>query len=112
MKRTSRSVKLQDERFDDGSSLSISATLESDGSLEISGHDLGPVTDSMSGDGEYEFWYTVAAEDVPALVIALGGEPGADILDVLQQRCAARRRFNVGRAIRSSRVGYEFHSYP
>ena len=68
-----RSVSLQSEHCDDGSQLTMTAERRADGQLEILGQDLGPVTRSISGDGEYGWGYTVAADDVPALVIALGG---------------------------------------
>ena len=83
-----RYVSLRNEHRDDGSWLNLDASLGDDGSLRISGQDLGPVTRTISPDGEYEYFYTVAAEDVPALVVALGGQPGTDVIDLLTQRCS------------------------
>jgi hypothetical protein len=108
---TRRSVSLQDEHRQDGSRLSLDASLGSDGSLQITGQDLGPVTNMIGHDGEYEYFYTIAAEDVPALVVALGAQPGADVLDLLEQRWSGDNAYNLGRAIRSSGVGYHFSSY-
>ena len=107
-----RSVKLQNEHRGDGSWLNVNATLQRDGTLEISGQDFGPVTRGVSSDGEYESFYTVAAEDVPALVVALGGERGTDVIDVLTQRWSGDAAYGLGEAVRSSGVEYRFSSYP
>ncbi len=106
-----RSVKLQDEHRGDGSWLNINATLERDGTLEISGQDFGPVTKGASSDGEYEWFYAVAAEDVPALVVALGGQQGTDVIDLLVQRWSGDAAYGLGEAVRSSGVEYRFSSY-
>jgi hypothetical protein len=45
-------VVLLDERREDGSSLYMNAQLRADGSLDIMGHDLGPVTESISPSSE------------------------------------------------------------
>jgi hypothetical protein len=107
-----RSVKLQNEHREDGSWLNLDASLERDGTLRIIGQDLGPVTKSISPDGEYEYFYTIAAQDVPALVVALGGQPGTDVIDLLEQHWSADAAYNLSAAIRSSGVKYSFSSYP
>ncbi len=107
-----RSAQLQNERREDGSWLTMSADLFHDGTLRISGQDLGPVARSMSGDDEeYEWFYTVAAQDVPALVIALGGQPGEHPIDVLEQRWSGDAAYGLGEALRRSGVHYEFGSF-
>lgn len=106
-----RSVSLQSEHRDDGSRLTMTAERRADGQLEILGQDLGPVTRSISGDGEYEWGYTVAADDVPALVIALGGEAGEDVIDVLERRWSGENVYGLGAKIRSSGVSHEFWNY-
>jgi hypothetical protein len=78
-------VVLRDER--DGRDIRhLEASLDEDGNLRLEGHDLGPGTALVSGDGEYEWFETVAAADLPRLVALLGGDPGEDILDLLQRR--------------------------
>jgi len=42
--------------------------------------------------------------DVSALVVALGGRPGTDVIDLLEQRCSGDAAYNLGAAIRSSGV--------
>src|SRR5215207_5419547 len=63
----------------------LGAYLDDAGSLHIDGQDLGPGTAPVSGDGEYEWFQTIAAGDVPRLVDLLGGEPDTDILELLAQ---------------------------
>lgn len=60
--------------------LRVTAETRADGSVLISGQDFGhPLCE------EYEYWITVRTGDVPALVAALGGAEGADVLDLLEQ---------------------------
>ena len=55
-------------------------------SLVLVGQDLNPDPEMLLGLREYEYGLTVAAADVPAVVAALGGPPGADVLDLLVSR--------------------------
>ncbi len=59
--------------------LYVDASVDADGVLTISGQDLG---DNLYG-GDYEYFLTVDATDVPTVVAALGGAPGDDVLDLL-----------------------------
>ncbi|MGV1004471.1 MAG: hypothetical protein ACOYEV_06810 [Candidatus Nanopelagicales bacterium] len=104
-----RQVNLRSDWGPAGStSYFLDVTLEHDGSLRFSGQDLGP---TVSYDGEYEYWYSLAAEDVPALVIALGGEPGTDIIDLLESRWSGDAASGLGAAIKASGVKHNFTSY-
>jgi hypothetical protein len=107
-----RRVGLQNEQREDGSWLNIDASLERDGTVQITGQDFGPVTKNISPDGEYEWFYTIASKDVPALVVALGGQPGTDIIDLLEQRWSGDAAYKLDGAIESSGVRYSFASYP
>jgi hypothetical protein len=64
----------------------LKARVNDDGSLVISGQDLGPATAMISNDGEYECAHTCPAESVPLLCKALGGNERDDILDLLERR--------------------------
>jgi hypothetical protein len=48
----------------------------------------------------------------PALVVALGGQPGTDVIDLLEQHWSGADSYNLGAAIRSSGVTHHFASYP
>jgi hypothetical protein len=98
-----RAVKLRNEHKD-GVWHNINAGLVN-GALSISGHDLGP------DDDEYEWWISVAAEDLPAMAVALGGESGTDIIDVLEQRWSGEAAKSLDTAIRSSGVEFKDTSY-
>jgi hypothetical protein len=66
----------------------LQAALLESGDLVIEGQDLGdelPVP-GTSGVTEYEFAWTIPADQIPRLVELLGGEPGDDVLDLLVGR--------------------------
>ena len=69
------------------------------------------MTRMVSPDGEYEYFYTIAVEDVPALVVALGGQPGTDVIDFLTQHYRGDASYQLEREIRSSGVEYDFSSW-
>lgn len=50
----------------------LDANYDSNGTLTIYGQNLGR-TVGRDGEYEYEYWYGIKAEHVPALLIALGG---------------------------------------
>jgi hypothetical protein len=65
------------------------AYLDAAGNLHIDGQDLGPATAPVSSDGEYEVFEKIDAEHVPAVVELLGGTPGSDVLDLLEDFAGA-----------------------
>ena len=68
-------------------SRSVSVTLNKDGDLVWSGHDLGPEVGALrAGATEYEFWRYVRAEHLPALLVALGGAAGDDVTRLVGKR--------------------------
>lgn len=103
-----RQVSLRAERGLDGNSYYLDATLEHDGSLTFSGQNLGP---SIGYDGEYEYWVTVKASDVPALVTALGGEDGEDVIEVLLRNWTGAAASRIGDAIDTAGIAHNFVSY-
>lgn len=104
------SVTLHNDRRGDGSLVTLEARLEPNGVLTIYGDHLGPATEFF--DGECEWWYTVAAEDVPRLVVALGGEPGGEIIELLAGKFSGERAGRLEGALRGSGVAYSFYSWP
>lgn len=93
-----------------GTSYFLDANLEPDGRLTISGQNLGPRVDD-DDDGEYEYWYGIKAEDLPALLVALGGTPDEDILAFLEKHWSGDAAKGLERAIRDSGVQYRFFNY-
>jgi hypothetical protein len=57
------------------------ADLKDDGSLVLSGQDLG----GHPMGGEYEYAHTVPPGQVPLVVAALGGAPGDPVLPLLER---------------------------
>jgi hypothetical protein len=104
-------VVLLDEFREDGSSLHMTADLDADGSLRIEGHDLGPVAEFISEDGEYEYSYLIKAADLPAVVAVIGGQPGSDALELLQRRWSGSAAYELGAALRDGGIDYTFWSW-
>jgi hypothetical protein len=91
----------------------LNARVNDDGSLVISGQDLGPATAMMSNDGEYEWAHTFPAESVPLLCKALGGNGRDDILDLLERSYTGNRSSELERVIGETRdtIPREFWSW-
>lgn len=96
-------VTLRDEH-DGADRRHLVAYLDDEGRLHIDGHDLGPGTASVSGDGEYEWFRTIAAADLPRLAALLGADPGESILAVLSRKYTDRRSHDLERLLRESDV--------
>jgi hypothetical protein len=98
------------ESRDDRGWQAIRARLGADGSLHIEGQDLGSVVEDAWGAGntEYEWWWTVRPDDVPAAVAALGGDPGDDVLPLLARWSAANNGRDPGRQLRDAGIPVEF----
>lgn len=84
-----RHVVLRAERDEDGVR-HLGARLTAGGDLVVEGQDVGPGVERFFGEGttEYEWTHTVRAADLPALVAALDGDPGDDVLTLLERRCS------------------------
>ena len=63
----------------------IWASLDLDGSLKISGQDLGPKVEHFFGTDEYEFSYTVPAAYLETFFSMLGVETSDDPLGAIKQ---------------------------
>jgi hypothetical protein len=101
MKRTK--VILRDQR-EGRDSRYLEAYLGMDGSLHIDGHDLGPATSIVAPDGEYEWFRTIEAEHLPGFLQLLGGRPGDDILQVLEERWSGERSGDLERLLSETSI--------
>lgn len=97
-------ITLRDETRADGSHLALWAYLDTAGQLHIDGQDLGPVTSTVSGDGEYEYFKIVAGQDIPRLVALLGGRPGEEILDLLKKEWSGEKAYALEDLLREGDV--------
>jgi hypothetical protein len=78
--------------------------------LHIDGQDLGPATSTVSDDGEYEWFTTYAPADGPRVVALLDGQPGEDILDLLQRDWTQTlRSYELERRLHESGIPFERH---
>jgi hypothetical protein len=85
------------------------AELKADGSFQITGLDLGPLSRNLTGDGSYEWELTVSPEDVPRVVEVLGGESGEDVMEILAQRYTGAASSDVERLIRENGIPATFY---
>ena len=95
-------IVLRDERHG-ADSRYLEAYLDDEGNLHFEGQDLGPGTEPVGVDGEYEWFETIAARHVPRVVEVLGGTSGEEVLVVLR-RYAGRGAYEVGKRISDSGI--------
>ena len=103
-------VQLRDDR--DGPIMRLlSASLDTDGNLEIEGHDLGPGASYASDEDEWR--YTIRRRDFPQLIRLLGGEPGDDILELLEDKWTGPKAQEFERILIDSGIErVNFFSWP
>ncbi len=89
---------------------SVWARIDREGDLHIEGQDLGPATSVISGDGEYEWFTTFEAGDVPRVLALLGGRPGESVLKVMKRDWSGARTSEMERRLRESDIPSEFYS--
>jgi hypothetical protein len=82
----------------------LDAYIDGEGSLVISGHDLGPATAVMSDEREYEWSHTFPPSSLPLLLSALGGTEGDDLLDLLAGRYTGQNSYGLEAVIRDTRA--------
>jgi hypothetical protein len=82
----------------------LSATLNTEGALVIEGHDLGPKTEFVSSDGEYEWSRTILREHLPQLLILLDEPADADILSILEHYWTGPKSYELEDRIRASDI--------
>ena len=102
---------LRDLHLDDGLHSILEASLTADGSLLLAAQDLGGPAFLMNPDGEYEYWRTIAPEDLPALIALVGGEPGEEILTVLARDWTGARSFDLEALLREAPFPLRFFGY-
>jgi hypothetical protein len=103
-------VTLLDE-IDGPNSWHVGASLDAAGNLVIDGHDLGPATAVVSGDGEYEWSVTVRAASVDHAAKVLGGRAGESILEALVRDYSGRRAYGVRRTLDAAGVPVELWTW-
>ena len=89
----------------------LGAYVDDDGRLHIDGQDLGPGTAVVSDDGEYEWFETIAAADVPRVVELLGGSAGEDVLDVLERAWTGAQSYELERRLRESSIPVQLFTW-
>jgi len=70
----------------------VTAKLTEDGSLVISGHDVGPSVERIFGSDEYEYSHTIPATYIFAFSELLGGRQVTDVLGAIDH--FGRRRYS------------------
>jgi hypothetical protein len=77
-------------------------TQERENNLHLDAQDLGRGTEMVSSDGEYEYFKTIAAVDLPALLDLLGAPTGSDVMDVLGAKWTDAASYDLEERIRRS----------
>ena len=98
-----RQVMLRDEESG-GNRRCLWAYMDDGGNLHIDGQDLGSGTRSVSNDGEYEWFTTVGAVDLPRLLKLLGAPSEVDVLDVLEKQWSGSKAGDLEAVIRDSDI--------
>jgi len=96
-------ITLRDEH-DGDDHRNLVVYLDELGQLHIDGQDLGPGTAPVSDDGEYEWFQTIAAADIPRLCQLLGGYAGETILAILTRKYTGDRSYELERLLRDSDI--------
>jgi hypothetical protein len=94
-------VTLRQERHSSGSRF-LEAYLDRENNLHLDAQDLGHGTEMVSGDGEYEYFRTIAAVDLPDLLDLLGAPVGSDVMDVLGAKWTGAASYDLEERIRRS----------
>lgn len=105
-----RKVTLRSER-QGKSMLSLWAYVDADGDLHLDGQDLGPATEPVSSDGEYEYFKTIAAANVPRVLGLLDAPADTDVLDVLESCWSGAASWELERLLRESDIPLNVHTY-
>jgi hypothetical protein len=87
------------------------AHLDEEGNLHIDGQDLGSGTALVSSDGEYEWFETIRAEHLPRLLLLLGGAPGDDLLELLEDRWSGSNSYVLEGLLRRCDIPIERFVY-
>ena len=82
------------------------ARIDEAGVLRIEGQSLSASADCH----EYEWAFRVTADQVPALVTALGGTPGDDVLRLLVQHCQVHHPPDFTGLMNGAGIAFEFWS--
>ncbi len=108
---TDRKVVLRDQSGK-GFSRSETARYTAEGGVVIEGQDLGPGVEGVFGEGyyEYEWASAIVPSALPDAVAALGGQPGEDLLDVMERWVAAGTGTDVEQTLKSAGVPIAFWS--
>ena len=105
-----RRVTLRQERYGAGSRF-LEAYLDRDNNLHLDAQDLGDGTEMVSSDGEYEYFKTIAAADVPDLLALLDAPRGSDVLDILGAKWTGAASYDLEERICLSDLRVDFSTW-
>lgn len=82
----------------------LRAWVGASGDLHLSNEDADPGVAAESDDGERGWRETVVAADVPDVVALLGGDPGTDVLDLIEEHYTGRNADDFQDRLRDSDI--------
>ena len=98
------------DMHDEGGRRFLGASLAADGTLTITGQDLGDGVEQFFGPGnrEYEWVWTIRAQHLPTLAAALGADD--DLLAALAARFSGERAAGLQPFLDDQAIPYEYWS--
>lgn len=100
-------VELRNTSDDDGTR-NLHATLDAAGNITLEGRDYGDGVERVLGCREYEWVWTIAADDVPKLLAALGAQD--DVLAALQQRFSGNEAGGIAAFLETNGIAVQHWS--
>ena len=104
---TTTHIVLRDEKQANDSRL-LEASLNSAGDVVIEGRDWGDSVEQILGEREYEWAWTIASADVPALLKALGAT--GNVLVALQARFSGERAGELAAFLQTQAIPTQYWS--
>ena len=101
---SNRNVVLREERIA-GDYRYLGAEINKDGDLVIEGQDLGPTVKALLGDIEYEWCWTIKAQDIHLIKQAL--KEDGDILVMLKRRFSGENSSKLSDFLQNQGIPFE-----
>lgn len=100
MGASGRAVQLRDGERD----RYLKAYIDDHGNLHLDGEDFGPEIAVITPRESYEWFTTIAADDIPRLIGLLDGREDEGVVDLLEREYTGERADELERRLRESDI--------